>query len=295
MTWRVLGAFAVLATSCALAACGEDAGSSAPARLAIETSDPGPNEVSMRAPATVPAGPVVVELRNRGDTLHDAQLFRVDGDRTAADVVDVLENADNESKPGWLHPNGGVAPVQPGETAAVRQVLAPGVYYAADTQERPEPGIGNLINAAKDGIARIEVTGDGGGELPATPATIVAREYGFDVDGIVAGANRVTFRNAGRQFHQAAAFRIPDGPSYRAGRQAVLRREGRTGWVPVDAPHERATTVLEGGGEQVAELTFEPGRYLLLCFVADREGGGPHWTYGMTSRIDVPPARSGLD
>lgn len=280
---------AALAASCSMAACGGgDDSPAAPASIVIETSDPGPFDVEMRAPDTVPAGPVEIELRNRGDILHDAQLFRVDGDRTAADVTSALEDSDNDPKPRWLHPAGGVAPVEPDETASVRQVLAPGVYYAADTQERTGPHGSGVTNAVKDGIARIEVTGDGDGALPETSATITAKEYGYDVDGIVAGANRVTFRNAGAQLHQAVALRVEDGVPYREGRRAAMARRGDTGWVPVDVPHDRATTVLEGGGEQITELTFEPGRYVVLCFVSDRAGGGPQWALGMWARLDVP-------
>jgi hypothetical protein len=200
-----------------------------PTKIAIEVTDRGPYEVVMRAPDAVAAGPVEIELRNRGDTLHDAQLLRVDGERTGADVVDFLEDADPTPKPRWLLPAGGVAPAAPGETATVTQVLEPGVYYVADTQERRDPSGGNLTNAAKDGIARIEVGGEGGGDLPDTAASITAREYGYDVEGIVAGTNRVTFRNAGRQFHQAVAFRLADDVPYREARRAVLNRRGDTG------------------------------------------------------------------
>jgi hypothetical protein len=283
---------ALVAAVCSAVGCGSNgapATPTTPTRVAIEVADSGPYDVAMRAPGAVAAGPVEVELRNRGDTLHDAQLFRVDGGRTGADIVGALEDADPSPKPRWLNPAGGVAPTAAGETATVTQILEPGVYYVADTQERDDPSGGNLTNAAKGGIARIEVGGEVGGDLPDTPASITAREYGYDVEGIVAGPNRVTFRNAGRQFHQAVAFRIGDDVSYREGRRAVLERRGYTGWVPVDVPHQRATTVLEGGREQVTELTFEPGRYVLLCFVSDRAGGAPQWAFGMSSGIEVPP------
>lgn len=287
MARRVAGTIAAFAVLCSAVACGSDGASGETASIAIETSDPSPAEVSMRAPATVAAGRVRIELRNRGDMLHDAQLFRVDGDRTASEVSSALELSDADPWPRWLHPAGGVAPVPPGETATVDQVLAPGDYYLADTQERGEPSGARLTNASKKGIARIEVTGDGDGALPAAPAAITAREYRFDTSGIVAGANRVTFRNAGSEFHQAVAFPIPRGTSFEAGEQAILDRRARTGWVPVDVPHERATAVLEGGGELVAELTFRPGRHLLLCFVSDRAGGSAQWRIGMAAKLSV--------
>jgi hypothetical protein len=279
---------AALAASCSAAACGDDGGDQPPA-VTIETSDRGPNKVTMRAPRTVAAGLVEIELRNDGDTPHDAQLFRVDGDRTSADVVGLLEQADSAPKPRWLHPAGGVAPIDPGETATVTQVLEPGTYYVTDTQERTIASGGHLINAARGGVARLEVRGTSRDELPETAATITAREYGYDAEGFVAGENRVTFRNAGREFHQAVAFPVGDDVPYAEGKQEVLGRQQATGWVPVDAPDERATTVLEGGGEQIAELTLDPGRYVLLCFVSDRAGGGPQWAIGMTRKLEIAP------
>jgi hypothetical protein len=166
-------------------------------------------------------------------------------------------------------------------------VLEAGTYVVADTQERVVPSGAHLTNATKRGVASFEVEGDGDGELPETPATIVAREHGYETDGIVAGANRVTFRNAGREFHQAVAFPIADDVAFGAGRRTVLEREAETGWVPIDVPHQRATTVVEGGREQVVEMTFDPGRYLLLCFVTPRDGGLPQWKLGMSSKLVV--------
>lgn len=280
-----VGGFYLIATSSDSAST-----SKSPSKLTIESVDLSQHDMRMRAPAQIDAGLVEIELRNRGDTAHDAQLFRVEGDRDGTDVIHALEAPDPDPKPRWLRPAGGVAPTEPGETASVTQVLQPGTYYVADTQERIVDGGGNLVNAAKHGIARVEVTGDEtDAELPDTAATITAREYGFDVDGIVAGPNRLTFRNGGRQLHQVSAFRIPDGAGFQEGRRAVQKRRRFTGWVPIDVPNERATTVLDSGGEQIAELTLDPGRYLLLCFVADRVGGAPQWTFGMTARLDVPP------
>lgn len=272
-----------LAALCSLPACGAGDGPD----VLIETSDPSPDEVSLRAPATANAGLVEIELRNHGDTPHDAQLFRVDGERTAADVVAVLEGLDSDPKPRWLHPMGGVAPVAPDETAIVRQVLGPGTYYVADTQERVDPSGVKVTNAAKKGIARVQVEGDDAGRLPPTPATITARDDGFDISGIAPGTNAVTFRNAGGEFHQVIAFPLSRDPSYRVAKAILLGQQSTTGWVPVDVPHDRATTVLEAGDAQTTEMTFRQGRYLLLCFVSPRTGGDPQWKRGMTAELDV--------
>lgn len=291
--WRAIAVVAALVAVGSFAACGSDeSSSSSPAKLTIETTDPSPDRVSLSAPKSIEAGEVEIELRNRGDMLHDAQLFRVDGERTGADIADALEAVDSVPRPRWLHLVGGVAPTRPGETATVTQVLEPGNYFVADTQERDDPrGFVYITNAAKKGVAPLEVVGDSPADtaLPRTPATIVAREYGFETSGIVAGANRVRFRNAGKEAHQAVAFRIRPGAPFAVRRKQILDAQYDVAWVPIDVPHQRATTAMGGGGEQVTELTFRPGRYLLLCFVAGRWGGAPQWTNGMVSEVTVPP------
>lgn len=279
---------AVVATF-AVTSCGSDE----TATLTLVASDPSPKRVELEAPKTFDAGEISIELRNEGDVRHDAQLFRVDGRHSAAEIVGVLEDMDIVPRPGWLHPAGGVAATSPGETAAVTQVLAPGTYYVADTQERPTRGVVDITNAVKGGIVRIEVRGDGGGELPSTRATIVASDSGYETKGIVAGTNRVTFRNAGREHHQAVALPVRPGVPLRKLERELLDRLLYWNWVPVAVPHDRATAALEAGGEQVTELSFRPGRYLLLCFVSDWDGGPAQWREGMLSELEVPATADG--
>jgi hypothetical protein len=45
--------------------------------------------------------------------------------------------------------------------------------------------------------------------------------------------------------------------------------------------------VIDGGGSQTIDLELEPGRYAVLCFVPDREGGPPHAFKGMISEVEV--------
>ncbi|HEX2162284.1 MAG TPA: hypothetical protein VHF88_10750 [Thermoleophilaceae bacterium] len=282
-----IAALAVFVGSNAVWACADGDSSGEPTRVVIEVRDPSPARVALSAPRSVPAGTVTIELRNRGDTHHDAQLFRVDNGRTSAEVVGVLESSDSASKPGWLHPAGGVAATSPGDTATVTQILAPGTYYVADTQERAMANEARRTNATKGGIVRFVVEGEADAELPKTAATITASDDGYKTDGIVAGPNRVTFRNAGKELHQAVALPIDEELGYREGRRRALARHDDTGWVPVDVRHERATAVLEDGGEQIVELTFDPGRYVLLCFVSPRAGGAAQWQLGMSSELEA--------
>jgi hypothetical protein len=282
---------ALAAIGCATACDSDESSSSATATIVIETTDPRANKVQLQAPPTVPAGPVEIELRNRGDTPHDAQLLRVDGRHAPSEVAAFLEDFDGTPRPRWLHAAGGVAPVGPGGSATVRQVLEPGIYIVADTQEREDRLW--MTNAAKGGTATFEATGDGGGGLPATPARITARDGGFDVAGIRPGRNRVTFRNAGREPHQAVALRLRDAGPVALAKRIAVERIGDMTWVPVDVPGNRATTVLDPGDEQIATLDFEPGRYVVLCLVPPRSGGEAQWKTGTATNLSVGAKTAG--
>jgi hypothetical protein len=285
---------AVTVMTCALPACGEDgAATKPPSVVVITTTDPSASKVVLSAPSSVDAGPVRIVLRNRGDTLHDAQMLRVDGKHSAAEVADVLELTDSFPKPRWLHPAGGVAAVAPGDSAAVRQVLKPGTYVIADTQERSGPRA-RITNAIKGGIVELEVAPpDDAQELPPTRARIVAGARGFDATGLRAGRQRVTFANRGDEPHQVAIVPLPDKGAFASVLPPVLDREGDTRWVPVDLPAERATTLVEPGDAQITEMRLNPGRYVMLCFVSDWvEGGQPQWSDGMASELHIRGPKS---
>jgi hypothetical protein len=277
---------ALAATGCATACDSGESSSNSTATIVIEATDPRQDKVELQAPRTIAAGPVEIQLRNRGDTPHDAQLFRIDGRHATSEVAAFLEDFDGSPRPLWLHAAGGVAPVRPGGSATVRQVLEPGDYIVADTQERADDQRWTT-NAAKGGTATIEVTGERGGALPATAARITAREGGFDVAGIRPGRNRVTFRNAGQEPHQVVALRLVDGKPLALAKRIAVERIGDMTWVPVDVPGNRATTVLDPGDEQITTLDFEPGRYVLLCLVPPRSGGEAQWTTGTATNLSV--------
>ena len=163
------------------------------------------------------------------------------------------------------------------------QVLEPGTYYLVDT----EGGGDGPSNATRGGVAKLDVTGDGGGELPATDARIVADEYSFESSGIEAGENRLTFDNVGDELHHAIAFPLRKGATFAEAKEALASEEPPQGPPPVDFENLVGTAVLDGGEAQVAELEFRPGKYALVCFIADRAGGPPHVAMGMISELDV--------
>ena len=115
------------------------------------------------------------------------QLIRVEGDHSAAEVIQGLGKA-IEGAPfeDWFFGGGGIAVIKPGQSATVTQVLEPGTYYAFNTESDGPP--------SPSGAGMIEVTGDVSDEELEADAVVTAEdaddEYSFEVDGVEAGETR---------------------------------------------------------------------------------------------------------
>lgn len=263
---------------CLLPACGSDdeegGGGGEPTAVAIEISESG-KASTVKVPDTVEAGLVEVSFENSGKAPHSAQLVRVDGDQTAAQVKQVTGG--EGGIPDWLHGAGGIGTVAPGQSGTATVLLEPGTYYAQDDE------------GDEGGIAKFEVTGEAAeAELPSTDATIVASEYKFTTDGLKAGANRVTFDNAGEELHHAIAAPINDGKTIADVKKFFMSEGMPSGPPPVDFEAGVGTAVLDGGAKEVTDLELKAGRYAFVCFIPDREGGPPHFVKGMLQEVEIP-------
>jgi len=179
--------------------------------------------------------------------------------------------------PDWLHGAGGIGTVAPGQSGTATVLLEPGTYYAQDDE------------GDEGGIAKFEVTGEAAeAELPSTDATIVASEYKFTTDGLKAGANRVTFDNAGEELHHAIAAPINDGKTIADVKKFFMSEGVPSGPPPVDFEAGVGTAVLDGGAKEVTDLELKAGRYAFVCFIPDREGGPPHFVKGMLQEVEIP-------
>ena len=67
-----------------------------------------------------------------------------------------------------------------------------------------------------------------------------------------------------------------------------FQSEGESsGPPPVDFETGTSLPALDGGTEQVAEITLKSGRYASVCFITDRGGGPPHFTKGQIAELTV--------
>ena len=294
--------FLALAAATALAAgCGGDdeepgggggSGEAGGGTLDLRVSSAGEGSFALDAPQSIPGGVVEVTLANAAQEPHEAQLVRVEGEHTEQEVLDALGAASQgEAFPPWFIPAGGPYTTPPGQSSSVTLDLEPGTYWVLDGQS-PEGTEGGESYAAQGSLARVSVEdGDEAAELPDTDATIEMVDYDFEPTGLTAGTNRITMMNSGEEIHHTIAFPIRGDASIEEVEEVFAAPPGEAppggGPPPLDFEGELGTTVLDGGRSQIVEFDLEPGRYALVCFVSDREGGPPHVAKGMIREVQV--------
>ncbi|MBA2567130.1 MAG: hypothetical protein ACR2IN_01240 [Thermoleophilaceae bacterium] len=271
-------------TVLAAAGCGggesePEEASAEPQILSIRVTEQGGTS-SLEVPKTAVPGLVELTFENAGSEPHSAELIRVEGVHSAAEVVEALGAAqEGAAVPEWFFAGGGVGTTPPGESRTVTQSFEPGTYHIFDTEaEGPTATDAEPPTIAVTGEAAAEA------ELPDPPATITASEYAFESEGLTPGASPVAFENAGEQPHHIVAAPLREGATVEDLEAFV---EDESGPPPVDFERGFSTAVVEGGDTQVVDLSFEPTNYALICFISDREGGPPHAQLGMVAEAVV--------
>ena len=224
---------------------------------------------------------MTIELTNTGKAFHEAQLIRLDGNHTPEEALKVI-TAEGTPGPGWIHAAGGTGPAPPGGSSSATQRLQPGTYMIYDAPFQ------NQGQGLKFGVASFQVEGEAGrGELPSKPANVEAYDYGFKASGLKTGKNTIEFSNRGSEPHHLIAAPYKPGATLAAVREAFGRGQGGPE-PPLDFDNTSYTARIDGGTKQITELQLDkPGKYALLCFVSDRNGGPPHVAKGMITEATV--------
>ncbi len=124
--------------------------------------------------------------------------------------------------------------------------------------------------------------------LPDTDASIEPSEYKFDVSGLKAGENTITFANKGKQFHHVIAVPLADGATLDEA-VAFLSSEGegaRTRPPPVDFEKEQDVAVTGPGEAQVVthDVRVRLVRLLVLHLRQGRRSAALHEGHGAAGR-----------
>jgi hypothetical protein len=277
------GAGSVLVAAALIAAgCGSDDGDD-PSTLSIEGTGAA-DAPAFEAPAEADAGATEIEFTNSSDAPElDSQLVFTSEERTDEEVVAELQKAfRGQAVADWFQGGGGPGPTAKGETTTVTQELQEGTYYVVGGEDVPTPP-----------LTKIEVTADGGAELPDADGTVSAVEYSFSSEEpLRSGEQDLLLENDGGTWHHFLASELkPDATIEQA--KEYLMSEGEGGGPPpfVGGPGEPSnaveSTVLEGGTSQIVTANLNPGRYAFFCFIADKTGGPPHVVKGMVSEVTV--------
>jgi hypothetical protein len=263
-----------VASAIGLAACGDSAETQS---LTFTLSGDG-ESAKISAPSSAETGLAEITLKNDRKGEGDLQLIRAEGDHSAAEVVKGLEAAmAGKAFPDWFFAAGGVGTTDPGKSQTVTQVLEPGTYYAFNTE-------GSQDQSDPAAVPAVEVSGDASDETVEADETVDAFEYGFKTDQLTSGETEIAFDNTGAQPHHLLAAPLTGDSTAEDVEKAFKSEKGKP---PFDEKNFQSTAVLEGGEGQLVTLDLKPGRYVLFCFITDRQGGTPHALKGMVDEVEV--------
>jgi hypothetical protein len=267
----------------ALAACGGSDKASKPTKAAI-TISPAGKSTKYTVPQSIKGGFVELTVTNQAKDPQTAQLVKIEGDHTAAEALKVV-NSESDKVPDWVRGEGGVT-AGPGKSAKGTLNLPEGRYLVT--------GMGGPGSEAPPGHAELTVTKGKNGDLPSTPTTIDAASTGKDKfewklsgDPLKVGANDITFKSGGDDaLHFIGVFRVTGNPS-----QAEILKALKSNGPPpkfLDTSSFDTTAVLDGGLSQTTPINInKPGKWVLFCPLADRDGGKPHFEEGLLKTVDV--------
>jgi hypothetical protein len=275
--WCELAAATALASAAFLVACGGD-DNPEPTSLAITAKDAGKGAATLDAPSDATGGLTEVTLTNDSSAPQEAQLARLDEGYTADDLLKVI--AGNGQIPDWLHTEGGIGTIPPGESSTTTVNLPEGNYAIVSAPE------GSKTPATAD----LTVGGGEEGDLPSTDASVTAAdegddEYKWEISGLTAGENTFTFNSEGDD----ALHHLILAPIVGDATIDDVKKELESNGPPesLDFRGSVNTAVLDGDLSEVTQLNLEPGRYAAICFLTDRDSKKPHFEEGLLDEVEI--------
>lgn len=263
----------------ALFATASIAGAQSPRIVTVRATD-----YKFDAPASVPAGAVSFRLENAGKEVHHLWLVQLKQGRTFADFVKAMEATSAPRMPEWAIDVGGPNEASPGINAYATMTLEPGIYalvcYVPSPDGRP--------HVMKGMIRQMTVTKAAAGDVAASEpkADVVLRltDYAFELSKpIDPGSHVIRIENSAKQSHEVVIGRLLPGKTMRQALEWL--NNGQHGPAPVSAIG--GASGLANGRHQIITATFEPGRYVFLCFIPDAKDGKPHTEHGMAREFVV--------
>jgi hypothetical protein len=252
-----------------------EAAAAAPATVTMTAKD-----YSFDAPAQIPAGSVTLQLKNEGKEVHQAQLVRLEGGKTAKDLMAAMKQ--HGPPPDWMKFVGGPNAAAPGHQVSATSVLEPGNYAWLCFIPSPD----GVMHAAKGMVRPFEVTAAPAGAataLPETDVTVTLVDYDFQFSKpLSAGKHRIMIENAGPQAHEIVMVKLAPGKTIKDFATWAESMKG-----PPPAEPVGGVGVLEQGMRATFSADLAAGDYGLICFVPDVKDGKMHLVHGMMKNIKV--------
>jgi plastocyanin len=263
--------------SASAAASGSAAG--AGQDLAIEAK-----EYAFDAPASIPAGPTHIVVKNVGKEDHQAQVAKLNDGTTFQDLTTSLQSGDIPGALSKLQLVGGPTGATPGSTVATSANLAPGQYVFLCFVESAD----GVPHVAKGMIGQLEVTGSASSaELPAGDGQLALQDFAFvGTDTLTAGQHTLTVTNKGPQVHEATVVKLNEGVTVDQLRQAFTAASPAPSGPP-PATGAGGVAGISPGTTVSMDLDLQPGNYAFVCFVPDAATGKPHAALGMIGALTV--------
>jgi hypothetical protein len=241
-------------------------------------------EYAFSGPERIDGGWKTIRLKNKGHEIHHVQFLKLPAEKTGKDFNEALAS-DSTRLPSWVVRYGGVNSVMPGEEATVIINLDPGEYVLI-CGIPDKRGLPHVIRGMSKSI-QVTSPDHEPDDAPAPDVTVLMKEFSYVFDRpLTVGERMVRVRNNGTQAHELLLLKLAPGASvqdflelYEPG--ALGNAAGRT---------IGGLTGLSPGREAFLPLHVAPGRYGILCFLADPRRRTPHFMAGMWMDIDVPPA-----
>lgn len=236
-----------------------------------------------RAPARVetdPAGLVRVRLVNHGAVWHEALIVRLaSASHGARDYVDSVRAG--AAFPGFATDVGGPGLTVPRDSGEIVLALPPGYYalacwFAGHVRQGQVHDFEVMAPVEREIDEGAAAAGARAGPTP--DLTLTMYDYNFELSApLEAGPQVIQVENRGPQAHEVDFFRLLPGRSARDYLSWVRsKRVGPAPAVPVGGTLDFAP-----GGRVWLAVSFEVGRYFVVCHVPDAGSDRPHYEHGM--------------
>lgn len=242
-------------------------------------------DFALQLPASFPAGLTTFRLMNHGKQMHHLSVMRLDSGKTVSDGFAALVKAGHGARPEWMHPVGGPNASAPGGESNATLVMEPGNYIAFCEIPGPAP----IPHYMKGMVKGFVVTPPSrAAALPHADLALKMTDYDFVFSHpLTRGLHTIAVTNAASQSHMLVIHQNPSGEVVGAAANAFVAWARDPNDRPAPGVAYGGVTEIAPGKTVVISEKFEPGTYLLICFVPDAKDGKPHFMHGMQKEIVV--------